>query len=663
MSVDVAAQAEAAFQQAFALHRQLRLAEARALYEQTLQLQPQHFLAWHLLGVVALQSNQSERALELLGKAISINPQIAAFHESYGTALAQLKRDEAAIASYDRAIELKADLVDAHYNRGNALGRVKQYHAALASYDKAIEFRPDHADAYNNRGLILARLRRYEAALESYDHAIALNPELAVAHSNRGIVLKELKQLDAALASYDRAIALKADFAEAHSNRGIVLKDLQQLDAALASCNRAILLKADFPEAHSNRGLVLKDLEQLDAALASYDRAIALKGDFAEAYSNRGLVLQDLHLFDAALTSFAQAVAINRDFAAAYFNRAMASLLTGDFESGWRDFEWRWQGAGGPIMARRRVAQPCWLGKESLKGKTILLCSEQGLGDTLQFCRYARLVADLGARVILEVQKPLQSLLTSLEGAAQVLACGEALPEFDYYCPLVSLPLAFKTTLSTIPARVPYLRSDVQKARYWRKKLGEKRRFRVGLVWSGGFRPDQPELWPVNRRRNIPLAKLAPLQHPEVEFYSLQKGQPGESELAELTAKKWHGPPMADFTGLLHDFSDTAAFIEQLDLVISVDTSTAHLAGALGRPVWILNRFDSCWRWLLKRTDSPWYPTVRLYRQSTAGDWDGVVERVRADLRDLRPPGLIRGRPALRKSSKLHGRKRRSRTR
>ncbi len=628
MTTDIA-QAEAVFQQAFALHKQLRLDEARHLYTQTLQLQPQHFLAWHLLGVVALQTNQSERALELLGKAISINPQIAAFHESYGTALAQLNRDEAAIASYDRAIALQADLVDAYYNRGNALGRVKRHEAALASYDKAIEFRPEHADAYNNRGLILATLKRYEAALDSYNHAIALNPDLAVAHSNRGIVLKELKQLSAALASYDRAILLKADFAEAYSNRGIVLKDLQQLDAALASCNQAIELKADFAEAYSNRGLVLKDLEQLDAALASYDRAIALKADFAEAYSNRGLVLQDLHLLDAALTSFNQAVAIKPDFAVAYFNRAMASLLAGDFDNGWRDFEWRWKA----IMERKCVVQPCWLGKESLRGKTILLYSEQGMGDTLQFCRYAKAVADLGARVILEVQKPLQSLLTSLEGAAQVLASGDALPEFDYCCPLLSLPLAFKTTLSTIPVPIPYLKSDRQKARYWRKKLGKKRRLRVGLVWSGGFRPDQPELWPVNRRRNIPLAKLASLKHPDIEFYSLQKGQPGESELTDLIAKNWDGPLLADFTSLLHDFSDTAALIEQLDLVISVDTSTAHLAGALGKPVWILNRFDSCWRWLLQRTDSPWYPTVRLYRQASAGDWDGVVRRVRADLR------------------------------
>ncbi|HVC44095.1 MAG TPA: glycosyltransferase family 9 protein, partial [Candidatus Binataceae bacterium] len=222
-----------------------------------------------------------------------------------------------------------------------------------------------------------------------------------------------------------------------------------------------------------------------------------------------------------------------------------------------------------------------------------------------------------------------------LEGVAQVAARGHALPEFDYYCPLMSLPLAFKTTLSSIPAQIPYLKADADKARRWQEKLGEKAKLRVGVVWSGGFRPDQPELWPVNNRRNIPLAKLASLRHADVEFYSLQKGQPAASELTDLLAQHWDGPPLIDFTDLLHDFSDTAALIEQLDLVIAVDTSTAHLAGAMGKPVWILSRFDNCWRWLLDRTDSPWYPTARLYRQASPGDWDQVIQRVAADLSHL----------------------------
>jgi hypothetical protein len=262
----------------------------------------------------------------------------------------------------------------------------------------------------------------------------------------------------------------------------------------------------------------------------------------------------------------------------------------------------------------------------------ILLHAEQGLGDVLQFCRYAKRVADLGATVILEAPAALVRLLSGLDGVTRVVARGGALPPFDYHCPLMSLPLAFDTMVATIPADVPYLRCDSRLAFAWRDRLRSGLRPRVGIVWSGGFRPDLPGTWPVNQRRNMPLAKLAPLESAAVDFYSLQKGEPAESEFADLAASDWRGPHLIDHTGELKDFSDTAAFIENLDLVISVDTAVAHLAGALGKPVWILNRFDACWRWLDDRDDSPWYPTARLYRQSAPGDWDGVVGRVAADL-------------------------------
>jgi hypothetical protein len=241
--------------------------------------------------------------------------------------------------------------------------------------------------------------------------------------------------------------------------------------------------------------------------------------------------------------------------------------------------------------------------------------------------------------VILEAPRSLANLLASLPGVAQLVVQGEPLPAFDWYCPMLSLPLAFGTTPATIPAQVPYLRSSPARLGYWRDKLGERTRPRVGLVWSGGFRPDQPELWAVNNRRNIPLADMAVLIHPGLEFYSLQKGEPAESELARLKATGWSGPDLLDLSNELHDFAETAALIEQLDLVLAVDTATAHLAGALGKPVWILNRFDTCWRWFLDRTDTPWYPTARIYRQERAHDWGGVVNRVRADLARLADTG------------------------
>ena len=690
----------AMLRQAIDFHQRGHLVQAQALYEGILEMQPRHFNALHLLGIISGQTKNWARAVELFDKAIDADPNQADAYSDRSVALKALKQWDAALASCEQAISIKGDHAEAHCNRGNVLYELKRWDEALASYERAVALRVDYPEAHYNRGVVLEKFGRWDAALGSYERAIGLKADYAVAHCNRGVVLerlkrqgealasyeraiglrgdyaqaycnrgnvlselkrwdealasceraielkpdfaeaycnrgnvlRDLKQLEASLVSYDRAITLRSDYVEAYSNRGVVLKELQQLDEALASCERAIGLRDDYAEAYCNCGIVLSELKRWDEALASYERAIELKPDFAEAYCNRGTAFYELNRSDAALADYNQAIMIRPDFTAAFCNRACTLLLRGDFENGWADLEWRWKNEQASNHEKRNFRQPLWLGNESIAGKTILLHSEQGLGDTIQFCRYTRLLVDLGARVILETQYPLQRVLTSLTGVAQVVVRGDTLPAFDYYCPLMSLPLAFKTSLSTVPAHVPYLRSDADKVLKWKHVLGEKRQFRVGLVWSGGFRPAQPEVWSVNRRRNIPLAKLAALQHPEVEFYSLQKGQPAEAELADLVSQKWSGPRIIDHTKLLKDFSDTAALIEHLDLVISVDTSTAHLAGALGKPVWILNRFDSCWRWLLDRSDSPWYPTARLYRQQDAGDWESVIQKVIADL-------------------------------
>lgn len=658
------------FQQAQSLHQRGQVARARKIYEDILKVQPQHFGALHLLGVVAAQANQPDLAVELMGRSILLNQTSAMAYSNYSNALMKVNRLHEALANYDRAIALDWSFADAYFNRGlalielerypaaidsfdtvislganqaeaffyrgNALSHLERYADASASFSKAIALRADYAEAHSNHGNVLRELEQYDAALTSFDRAIALKPEFAEAHSNRGNVLRDLGRVDAALASYDRAIALRPDFAEAYSNRGNLLRAQRQFDAASASYEQAIAANPSYAQAHSNRGILLKERGDLAAALSSYDRAIAIKPDYAEAYSNRGIVLHELMQLDAALESYGQAIAIRPDFAEAYENRAHTKLLLGALEDGWVDYEWRWRNESGTTFQEmKRLPQARWSGEQSLAGKTILLHSEQGLGDTLQFCRYAKAVAGLGATVILEVQRPLVKLLAGLDGVAQVIFRGEALPEIDYYCPLMSLPLAFKTSLSTIPGDAPYLKCDPEKAALWKQRLGEKAKPRVGVVWSGGFRLNEPEEWSVSRRRNIPLEKLAPLRQDGIEFHSLQVGQPAESELTQLVSNHWDGPRFIDWTPLLQDFSDTAALIEHLDLVISVDTSTAHLAGALGKPVWILNRFDSCWRWLLDRTDSPWYPTARLYRQPAPGDWGSVVTAVIADLAQL----------------------------
>jgi tetratricopeptide (TPR) repeat protein len=437
----------------------------------------------------------------------------------------------------------------------------------------------------------------FPRAIQLYDQAIALDPLNAVAFYKRGNALKNLGRLDAAVASYDKAIERKPDYAHAYCNRGVVQQSLGFASAALSSYDRATALDPTDVIAHCNRALLLQECSRWHEAIASYDRAIAIDPQSSEAH----------------------------------YNRSLTSLLLGDFASGWRGFEWRWHNAARlSIGARRHFQQPLWLGQESIAGKSLLLYCEQGLGDTLQFCRYAASSAALGAAVLLEVQPPLLDLLAGVQGASRVIATGSDLPPFDYQCPLMSLPLAFNTALDTIPAAKKYLHNDQGKVAQWRTRLGERKRPRVGLVWSGN--PNNP----VDKRRSIRLADWVAHLPPQFQYYSLQKDVPVEDQGV------LHSSTMIfsfdDFS--LDLFVNTAALCECMDVVISVDTSVAHLSGALGQRTWVILPFMPDWRWMLDRNDSPWYPTMTLYRQPAAGDWTDVFIRVAADLlREFRIAG------------------------
>jgi tetratricopeptide (TPR) repeat protein len=588
-------------QEAVKLHRQGDLLQARRIYREILLAEPRHFDALHLLGVAAAASGEFAEAADLIGKAIELDPKNHVAHCNRGAALLDSGQWQAAVVSFDRAIRLNGNYAEAHYNRGKALKELKRWPEALASCDRAISLAPAHAQSYVIRGIVLAERGLPEQALVSFDTAIRLRGDFAAAHWNRANVLCSQRHWEAALAGYDRALALQPDYAEAYANRAVALYEMRRLDESLQSCDRAIALKPEYVEAHCNRGSVLMAQRQVAQALPSYDRALE----------------------------------INPDCAAGHASRALALLLAGDFEKGWAENEWRWKDkTGWSTREARSFQQPKWLGDISPSGKTIFLHCEQGYGDTIQFCRYVPLLTQLGTAVILEVPGPLVSLLESLRGVSQIVVQGQSPPSFDIFCPLLSLPFALKTTLSTVPAQVPYLSIPEDRRQLWRSKLGVRTRPRIGLVWSGGFRAAQPELWAVNERRNIPLSQFAALADLEADFYSLQKGVPAESEFAQVLSPDWDGPKIANLSGDLRDFADSAALIEQLDLVISVDTAVAHLAGALAKPVWILNRFDACWRWLLDRDDSPWYPTARLYRQQRPGDWDSLMSSVARDLTD-----------------------------
>jgi len=605
--------------EAFALHQAGRLAEAEQTYNQILATQPDHFDSLHLLGIVFHQRGDHAQALRHIDRALKINPNNVPALNNRGIALRELKRFADALVSYDRALALWPDYADALLGRGSALKELKRFEEALASYDRALMLRPGLAEAHANRGNVLLSLERFEEALASYDRALALRPDLAEAHANRGSALQELKRFAEALASHDRALALRPDYAEARFNRGNALHALKRFDEALADYERALALRPDYVEVLANRGITLHELKRFAAALASQDRALALRPDYAEAFVNRGVTLHELKRFDEALASYARAIALRPDFAQAHYNDAVCRMLTGDFDRGWQKLEWGWDTAQLKNL-KREFSQPLWLGSDEIAGKTVLLHGVHGFGDTMQFCRYVPRVVERGARVILEVQEPLRELMGTLPGAAQIVSRGEPLPDFDLHCPLLSLPLAFGTRLSTVPAQTPYLRASPRAVTEWNARLGP--RPRIGLAWSG--RPEHNN----DHNRSMRLSTLlSPLAGFEATYVSLQR------EVREDDAPVLQGrSDIHHFGEELKSYADTAALIANLDLVISVDTSVAHLAGALAKPVWILLPFIPDWRWLLDREDSPWYPTARLFRQDETRGWDSVMARVHAAL-------------------------------
>jgi tetratricopeptide (TPR) repeat protein len=505
-------------------------------------------------------------------------------------------------------------------------GRVQE---AWNAFQSVVRMDPDSALGHHMVGLIALGAGQLEPGVESLKRSIALDPSDPSAYGNLGNGLRDLGRHDEALRAYGKALALSPTFLHALNNRAILFSRLGRFDEALADYDRALASDGRAAFLHNHRANALLMLGRRAEALESCTEAIRLDTAYGEAYLNRGTILAELGRDAEAIADYEACLALNPDRAEAQFYSGTSYLTLGDYGRGWPLYEARTR-LRGPrrVVADADFEQPVWFGEAPLAGKTILLHSEQGLGDTLQFCRYADLAKAQGATVILQVEAPLVSLLSTLSGADRVLAKGEVLPEFDLHASIMSLPGAFRTTLQTVPAETPYLRADPGKTAAWATRLGPRTRPRVGLVWSGGVRPERPDLV----RRNMPLSLLAPLAAAPVDFVSLQKGAQAEGELARLRAARWNGPAMFEAAADLKDFSDTAALMQNLDLVITVDTSTAHLAGALGKPVWILNRFDNCWRWMRERADSPWYPTARLFRQKAFGDWAPVVQEVAAAL-------------------------------
>ena len=611
--------------QAMAAHGAGRLGEAEFYCRLVLATNKKQFDALHLLGLVEFQRGRPDEAYRLIRQAVKINPKSARAYSNLGLVLQHLGRDQEALMSLDKALSIEPDNVLALNNRGHVLWRMKRSEEALASLDRALAINSDYSDALVNRGNTLVDLSRLEEALVSYDRALAINPHDAPTLNNRGNVLWGLNRRDEALQSYDKALALDPNDLSALKDRGTALLDLNRGEEALASFDRALEIKPGDIYLVFKRGGALVNLNRYEEALDCFDQAFAVNPDDADALDDRGTALAALQRHAEALASYDRALAIAPESATAHWNRAIALLRVGDYEQGWKEYEWRWKVNASWVRSHDFPPQTLWLGEQPIEGKTILLHAEQGFGDTIQFARYVPLVASMGAKVIVEVQPELKMLLAQVKGADAVIGKGEELPSFDLHCPLLSLPLAFKTRLETIPANTPYLLASEERVAIWANQLPKSQMPQIGFVWGGN--PDFAN----DRTRSIGLAPLVPLLSvPRIQFVSIQKDlRAGDQEILR------HHPQLIHLGDKLADFSDTAAIMSQLDLVISSDTAPVHLAGGLGRPVWVLVEHASDWRWALDSEDNAWYPTARLFRQPKAGDWESVVRRVADELSAL----------------------------
>jgi len=579
-------------EEALALHRDGKLAEADRIYGDLLGADPHNFDALYLAGMLRHQQGRSVDGLRMVAAALKAKPGAADARMNYAVILLALERYEEALANFDQALAMGLDSAVLHYNRGNALKGIERNEEALASYDRALALAPDLAVAHHNRGSTLAVLNRHEEALANFERVLDLKPELAErisALNNRGKMLAKLKRFDEALASYDQVLALAPDHVDALTRRGVALVEL----------------------GHYEEGL------------AAYAAALRVDPNYLDAYLNRGNARALLHQFDAALADYGAATALQPEHADANFNEALVRLCLGDFRRGWPKYEYRWRSKKYASLWPK-FPRPVWRGDGELSGKTILLCAEQGMGDAIQFVRYAALVAARGAKVLVGVHRPLAPVMTSVPGVTQVIADGGTLPDFDVYCPLLSLPLAFGTELGTIPSTVPYIWPQPDRITRWQGSVPQNGRLRVGICWAG------TSVHAGDRRRSIPLDAFAKIFSVRgIDFVSLQK------EVSQRQAAVLSERGVVQLGQKFEDFADTAAVVAMLDLIISVDTSVAHLAGAMARAVAVLLPFSPDFRWLQGRTDTPWYPTMRLFRQTAPNDWEAPLERVRSELSAL----------------------------
>ncbi len=603
-------------------HQGGRLAEAERIYRQILEVDAHNADGLHLLGMIAHAEGRNEAAVEMISEAIAINQKVPHYHSNLGTVLqAQGKLDEA-LACFERALALKPDLAEVHSNYGNILQAQGKLDEAVACQERALALKPDCAEAYFNLGNIRKAQGNLDEAVNCYERALALKPALVTAQTNLGSVLYAQGKLDEAIVWLERALALRPNYAEAHSNLGSVLQAQQKLDDAIACYERALALKPDRVEVLSNLGTALHAQDRLEEAVACYERALAVKPDFAEAHHNLGCVLYSLGNVDEALVGHQTALAIQPDYPQARFAESLAQLAKGDFANGWHNYESRWT-TKDHDTPMRAYPQPLWK-EEKLSSGKLLIWGEQGIGDEIMFAGLLPDVRRIGNRCVLDCIARLKPLFARSFPEIEVVSGGRDATHADIaaHLPAGSLPGLFRaSSISFAATTSPYLFADsVQRARF-RTSYADGRRL-VGLAWHTDNRK-------TGRSRSMDLSLFAPLfASLDIRWISLQYG---DHDALEAQAAAAGAPVLIDRSvDQFRDMDVFAAQIAALDLVITIDNSTAHLAGALGIPVWLLLPYAADWRWTQAGEESPWYPTLRLFRQPKLRDWLAVLERVQS---------------------------------
>jgi len=633
-----------------------RPAEAAEQFTKALALNPSAE-TFNSRGTIFNRLGQYVEAIADFDKAISINPRYPDAYSNKGASLAELELWDQSLSAHGTALSLRSDFAEAWVGVGRALSGLGRSDDALSAFDKALAINPGMPNVWFGRAMVFFTLKRYGEALEASDRALALDPNFLRAWTGRGDILCELNRYDEGVVAFDKALALETRYSIAWLGRGNALFGLKDYQEALVAYDKALALgpalttawigrgnccfelkrNEEAREAHEQAlkleptsvaaliglGTVQSDMRQDGLAIANFYKATALAPDDKAAWIGLGKVYYESNRDAEALQSFQRALELDPDYHEAHYNKSLVKLALGDYDEGWRLFESRRKMRFGHLTVRDETHQP-WLGETDVSGKTVFAFAEQGLGDTIQFYRYLKNFESLGCHVVFEAPPPLVPLLAEQKKPIRVIARGDATPKFDVLFPLMSAPLAFKTTLGTIPASIPYLSASSDRAALWRNRLGAKRKTRIGLAWSGS--PGSVN----DVRRSIPLKFLLPIIGDNAEWFLLQKDvRDGDQESLNAT------PAIIKHAETFTDFRDTAALIAELDLVISVDCVISHLAGAMGKPVWILLAYHADYRYLRDRDDNPWYPTARLFRQKMEGDWTSVIDLLQPKLSEF----------------------------